>query len=250
MRASIQRNRQQWNADAGNWVAPGLRSWSTDEITWGEYAVPEDEVGALTGIDLAGAAVVELGCGTGYVSAWLARRGARPVGLDPTEGQLASARRFQEQFDLPFPLVQAAGEEAPFRDGLFDLAISEYGAALWADPRRWIPEAARLLKPGGELVFLTNSVLFSMCAPDAEEPAGERLLRPQRGLETIEFSDTVAVEYHTPHGEMIRLLRSSGFEVLDLLELHAAAGSEDRRYITTAWARRWPHEEIWRARKT
>ena len=40
--------------------------------------------GRLRGLD-----VVELGCGTAYFSAWLARRGARPVGFDVTAAQLA-----------------------------------------------------------------------------------------------------------------------------------------------------------------
>lgn len=44
----------------------------------------------------------------------------------------------------------------------------------------WIPEAGRLLRPGGRLIFLRNSALLILCVPDAaEEPAGERLL-PRR----------------------------------------------------------------------
>jgi 2-polyprenyl-3-methyl-5-hydroxy-6-metoxy-1,4-benzoquinol methylase len=41
---------------------------------------------------IAGLDVIELGCVTGYVSAWLARRGGRPVGLDNSEAQLRTAR--------------------------------------------------------------------------------------------------------------------------------------------------------------
>ena len=98
--------------------------------------------------EVAGLDVIELGCGTGYVSAWLARRGARPVGIDNSEAQLATARRFQREFELEFPLLHGNAEEVPFPDQSFDLAISEYGASIWCDPYRWIPEAARLLRPG------------------------------------------------------------------------------------------------------
>ena len=42
--------------------------------------------------DVAGKDVVELGCGTAYFSAWLAKRGARPIGVDVTPAQLESAR--------------------------------------------------------------------------------------------------------------------------------------------------------------
>jgi SAM-dependent methyltransferase len=250
---SIARNRAAWNAAAPDWVERGRRSWATDEITWGELSIPESAVGALP--DVAGRDVVELGCGTAYVSAWLGRRGARPVGVDPSEGQLASARAFQHEFGPVFPLVQAAGEAVPLGDGCCDLVVSEYGAAIWADPYRWLPEAARLLRPGGEVVFLGNSLLFVLCAPDAEEPAGDRLVRPQRGLHRVVYTDDPGVEFHLPHGEMIRLLRRCGFDVVDLIELHPPDGpppadaGDGPTYFTRDWARSWPAEEIWRARK-
>ena len=94
------------------------------------------------------------------------------VGLDNSPAQLATARQLQQEFDLRFPLVQADAERSPLRSGAFDLAVSEYGAAIWCDPYRWIPEAARLLRPGGRLVFLGNSTLLMLCAPDEDERAG------------------------------------------------------------------------------
>ena len=138
--------------------------------------------------DVAGLDVVELGCGTAYFSAWLAKRGARPVGVDPTAAQLATAREMQRVFDLHFPLVEAAAESVPLPDASFDLALSEYGASIWADPYRWIPEAARLLRPGGRLVFLRNSTLVVLCSTP-EPPVTERLTRAQRGLWKVEWDD-------------------------------------------------------------
>jgi len=195
--------------------------------------------------------VIELGCGTAYISAWLARRGARPVGVDTSEAQLATARALQEDFGLEFPLIQANAEEVPLKAASFDLAISEYGASIWCDPYRWIPEAARLLRPGGELTFLVNGVLAMLCEPD--EPngiAGDRLLRPYFGMHRFEWSDDDSVEFHLPHGEMIALLRANSFEILDLIEIRPPDGSTTRYpYETLAWSQRWPCEEIWRARK-
>ena len=74
----VRENKASWEAEAANYVEPARRSWATDEITWGIYDVREADLGALP--DVAGMDVVELGCGTAYFSAWLARRGARPVG--------------------------------------------------------------------------------------------------------------------------------------------------------------------------
>src|SRR5690242_4536032 len=129
-------NRANWNADAPNWVERGRRSWSAEEPVWGSWENPESDVRLLP--DLDGLDAVELGCGTGYVSARLARRGARVVAMDVSEQQLATARMFQREFDLHFPIVQADGERLPFKDATFDLAISEYGVALWCDPYRWV----------------------------------------------------------------------------------------------------------------
>ena len=132
----------------------------------------------------------------------------------------------------------------------FDLVISEYGAAIWADPYRWIPEAARLLRPGGELVFLGNSTLLMLCAPDEDGVvAAERLCRPQFGMYRFEWPDDPTVEFHLGHGDWIRLLRANGFEVEDLIELRPAAGTtSDWPLVDPEWARRWPCEEAWRAR--
>lgn len=247
-RDSIQRNQSVWEAAAARYVEPARRAWAQDGITWGIWEVPESDVGALP--DVAGSDVAELGCGTAYVSAWLARRGARPVGVDPTDGQLATARSMQVEHDLRFPLVRAAGEQVPLRSASFDLVVSEYGAAIWADPHRWIPEAARLLRPGGELVFLGNSALLMLCVPDEDgAPAEAELRRPQRAMHRFEWPDDPGVEYHLGHGDMIRLLRASGFEVLDLIEVWPGPGAATRYdFVTAEWAGRWPSEEIWRAR--
>src|SRR4051812_35222424 len=110
---SIARNQQWWTAEADRYVEPGRRSWNADEPRWGIWGISEADAGVLSGIGIDGADVVELGCGTAYVSSWLARRGGRPVGVDPTPAQLATARRLQAEFGLPFPLVRAAGERVP-----------------------------------------------------------------------------------------------------------------------------------------
>jgi SAM-dependent methyltransferase len=186
------------------------------------------------------------------VSAWLARRGARPVGVDVTPAQLDTARAMQARFGLEFPLVEASAEAVPLPDQSFDLAVSEYGASIWADPYAWVPEAARLLRPGGELVFLVNGTLAILTAPEEEKPSGRELLRPYFGMHRFEWADTESVEFHLGYGDWIRLLRGSGFEVVDLVELQAPERGRQHRYPGLPerwWARQWPSEEIWRARK-
>jgi SAM-dependent methyltransferase len=202
--------------------------------------IPESELNVLP--DVSGKDVVELGCGTAYFSAWLCRRGARPVGVDVTPAQLETARRLQEKTGIEFPLLEANAEEVPLPDASVDLALSEYGASIWCDAHRWIPEAARLLRPGGELVFL-------LCA--ALDGWHQTLQRPQRGLDRIDWEDEGTSEFHLPLGELFMVLRGSGFDVLDVKELYAPQDATKAEYYQSdpEWAKRWPWEEIWRARK-
>ena len=246
----VARNAAYWGEEAPKYVDGGRRNW-TAEPSWGIWHIPEAEVQLLP--DVTGKDVLEAGCGTGYISAWIARLGGRPIGLDPTPEQLASARRFQEEFDVHFPLVRGIAETLPFPDASFDLVVSEYGAAIWADPYLWIPEAARVLRRGGELMFLGNGALLTLCVHELEEddPADEILKRDYFDMHRFEWPDTDAVEFHLNHGDMIRLLRTSGFEILDLVELRPGDKDETSYpFVDKAWAQRWPTEEVWRARRT
>ena len=245
----VRRNREEWDRWAADYEAAGRCNWAQAEPSWGIWGIPERELRVLP--EVRGLDVIELGCGTAYVSAWLARRGARPVGIDNSEAQLANARRFQAEFGLAFPLIHANAEAVPLPDASFDLAISEYGASIWCDPYLWIPEAARLLRPGGRLIFLVNGTLAMLTAPDeVDGPSGDRLLRPYFGMHRFEWSDTTAIEFHLGYGDRIRVLRASGFEVEDLIEIQAPEGATTRSpYVRPEWARRWPSEEIWKARR-
>ncbi len=244
----VRRNREHWDAMAPDWAELGRTQWAA-EPSWGIWAIPETELRLLPD-DLAGQDAIELGCGTAYVSSWLARRGARPVGIDNSAGQLGTARELQREFGIDFPLLHGNAERVPYPDGSFDFAISEYGAAIWCDPYEWVPEAARLLRPGGRLVFLGNHTLLQLCAPDVLAPAGDRLLRDYFGLHRLEWADDDSVEFALPYGEWFRLFRSTGFEVTDLLELQAPPDPpRDFPYVSAAWARRWPSEHVWKLRK-
>lgn len=245
-------NREAWDRWAEEFVGAGERSWATatGDETWGIYGMPESLIGMLE-LPLSGADTIELGCGTAYVSAWMARRGARPVGIDNSPAQLATARRLQAEHNLHFPLLLGNAERVPYPDASFDFAISEYGAVLWADPERWIPEAARLLRPGGHLHVLTNSHISYLTTPDEPDaPAGLRLERSAFGTRQMIWKGDTAVEFHPSHGDWIRLFRAAGFEILELLEPQIPDGSSTRWTLASVeWSRQWPIEEIWKLRK-
>jgi SAM-dependent methyltransferase len=248
----VARNRVYWDeVNAPRYAPSGRRSWATDEVSWGVFGVPEAELHVLPD-DVRGLDVVELGCGTAYVSAWLARRGASVTGIDNSEEQLRTARTLQDEHGLHFPLIHGNAEVTGLPDDSFDLAISEYGASIWADPYRWIPEAARILRPGGELSFLVNGALWVLTVPETDDggPASDRLLRPYFGMHRFEWPGVSGVEFYLGHGDWIRLLRANGFEVLDLIEVRAPEGAAQpgHQLVDPEWARNWPAEEIWKAR--
>ena len=239
-------NRIAWGVQAAEYEPAGRRHWADDVITWGTWAIPEASLHSLPEVD--GRDVIELGCGTAYVSAWLARRGARPVGIDITPEQLATARALQAEHGLDFPLIEGSAEAVPLPDDSFDLAISEYGASLWCDPEAWIPEAARLLRPGGWLWFLTNTPLVHAHHARRGRALGRGAraaavrhapLRVERWLGRVPSAPRRAHRAAGPlrlHGEALH-------------ELQAPEGATTRyEWATPEWAHRWPSEEIWVAR--
>ena len=250
------RNRAQWNEWAHEYAEPGRRHWAASDPSWGIWQIPEADARLFgeAGIErFDGADALELGCGAGYVSAWLARAGARVTGIDISPSQLETARELQVEHGLDsITFLEASGEAVPLPDASFDLVISEYGACLWADPYLWVPEAARLLRPGGELIFLTNGLLSVLCW-DAEGNYTSELQRPVFGLHRVDWPDDDAddsVEFHLAHGEWIRLLGEHGFQVERLIELQAPEDARTRySWAKPDWSRRWPSEEVWIARR-
>jgi SAM-dependent methyltransferase len=244
----VLRNRAAWDDMSRDYAETGRKCWQ-EQPSWGIWHIPETEVQLLPSVN--NKDVIELGCGTAYVSAWLAHRGARVTGVDNSEAQLKVARELQNEFGIEFPLIHGDASHVPLPDASFDLVISEYGASIWCDPYHWIPEAARLLRPGGQLIFLVNGTLLMLCVADDDKiPAENYLLRDYFGMHKFEFPDTSSVEFHLGYGDWIRLLRANNFEIENLIELKPdQKASTKYSFVTPEWARRWPSEEVWIARK-
>jgi len=66
-------------------------------------------------------------------------------------------------------------------------------------------------------------------------------------------TDDPETEFQLAAGDLIRLLRKSGFELLDMVEIFAKADAVNHpfygEYMSVEWAQKWPSEEMWRARK-
>ncbi len=251
----VAENRRHWDDMAEQWVETGERLWARDEPCWGEWAIPESELNMLP-VDMTDMDAIELGCGTGYVSGWMARRGARVTGIDNSARQLETATRLARLHDVDIELIHGNAETVPKPDASYDFAISEYGAAIWADPYAWIPEAARLLRPGGRLVFLGNHILVGLCSPiDGSMPATEILERPYFGLHRFDWRDAVdepgGIEFNLTFSAWIRLFAQTGLELDDLIEIQAPPDTErPASNVTVDWARQFPSEIVWKLHKS
>jgi ubiquinone/menaquinone biosynthesis C-methylase UbiE len=245
----IERNRSVWNAQARTYAEAGEKAWARTEPAWGVFAVAEATLEMLPS-DMRSMKAVELGCGTGYVSAWMARRGAQVTGIDLSEQQLDTARRLQQLYGVSFELVHGNCELLPFADSSFDFAISEYGAAIWCQPERWLREAFRVVKPGGSLHFLGCSPWVHVCSPPSGElPLVERLEHSYFDQNRIDWGHE-GVEFNLPISGWFRLFHEIGWEVIDYLEPRPEAPSQDRtHYVTFAWGHRYPAEQAWKLRK-
>jgi ubiquinone/menaquinone biosynthesis C-methylase UbiE len=246
----IAANEVYWDDFAAAYQETHATQLPTTDPTWSVFAIPEAELGVLG--DVAGRDVVELGCGGAQFSIALARQGARCTAVDLSREQLAHAERLLAAIEAAegarpdVTLVSGNAEALELPDASFDIAVSDYGASMFADPYRWVPEAARVLRPGGRLAFSAFTPILELCWP----PAGSRITTNelQRAYFDLHEIPGASTLFNLPYGEWVRLFRRSGLEIVDLVETRPREGQVTTEYRTAnqvEWARRWPAEMIW-----
>jgi SAM-dependent methyltransferase len=248
MRSSAEHNRAFWDRQSDEYQERHRDFINRPEPRWGMWQVPEAELQVLG--DVAGKDVLELGCGAAQWAVLLAQQGARLVGLDNSERQLEHARERMAAAGVDFPLVHAPAESMPFGDASFDVVFCDHGALSFADPLVVVPEVARVLRPGGLFAFSHITPFAWMCWDEAEDTVVDRLVLDAFGMHRAEESDG-AVGFNLPYGEWVRLFRANDFSIEALIEIRPPEGAEStyRSPGETAWARRWPMEEIWKVRR-
>jgi SAM-dependent methyltransferase len=242
-----QHNRARWDQLSDWYQETHGAEISAAPDAWGGWRIPESELRLLPPLD--GRDVLELGCGAGQWAWWLAGQGARVTGLDLSERQLAHAQRRAAESGTLLALVQASAESVPFATASFDLVLSDHGAMSWGDPDRTLPEVARVLRPGGLLIFCATSPWFSVCYDADRDQQDERLHRDYFGL-GAEDEGNGALTFNLPYGEWVRRFRANHLAIEALIEPRPAPDATSSFWPTaTAWARSWPAEVIWKVRR-
>lgn len=242
------KNRAHWDRTADSYEASHGAQLQRHPMAWGCWSIPEADLHVLG--DVAGKDVLELGCGAARWSIALTQLGARCTGVDNSERQLDHARNLMTSAGLTFPLVHASAEAVPLADESFDIIFCDHGAMTFCDPYSTVPEAARLLRPGGLLAFSAATPILNICWNEDEDRVDERL--HVNYFEDVRFEDASLVNFSLPYGQWIALFRRCGFTIEDLIELRAPEKPDTTYtdFVSHEWARQWPAEQIWRVRRT
>jgi len=239
-------NRAFWDDDADAYQAAHGHALRAAPAAWGVWRIPESELGVLG--DVKGLDVLELGCGAAQWSIALVPLGARVTGFDQSVVQLAHAASDAHDAGVGLPLVAGGAEHLPFADRSFDLVFCDHGALSFADPAVALPEAARVLRAGGRLVFCHATRWAYVTYSEAKRRTTNRLQHSYFGPRLWEEDDGTH-DFVLRTDEWLRALRRAGLVVDDLVELQAPKGAQTTYEWDARWARRWPGEQIWVAHK-
>ena len=161
--------RQYWDAISGTYRA--ITRIDAGDFHYGPLLAGERRLRLLPPLR-PGLEALELGCGEGQNSLWLARQGLRCTAIDISEGQLAYARADAAKAGLEVDFRRCAIEDFEAPEGAFDLVTSSHAFEFLADPFAQVARVARWLRPGGWFVLSTVHPVYNGEWVSVEEDDG------------------------------------------------------------------------------
>jgi SAM-dependent methyltransferase len=224
LRLSAEENRRAarhwWDAEADDYQSEHGDFLGEVDLRWCPEGLREIDARLLG--EVAGARVLEVGCGAAAASRWLVTQGADVVALDLSAGMLRHAAAAAEKTAVRPALLLADAQYLPVRDSSFDIAFTSFGAVPFVDDSaRVMREVFRVLRPGGRWVF---AVTHPMRWVFPDDPGPEGLLATQSYFDRRPYVELdadgrpVYVEHHRTLGDRIREIVAAGFVLRDLVE--------------------------------
>lgn len=214
-------SRHWWDAEAGAYYEEHHEVLGDAELMWGPEGIYESDLGLLG--DVAGQDMLEFGAGAAQGSRWCARAGARAVATDISGAMLVRGRALDAGPQTrPPSYVQCDAARLPFADATFDTVFSAYGALPFvADSQGLLLEVARVLRPGGQLVFsVSHPIRWAL--PDVPGDAGLTVRHSYFDRDAYVEADAAGratyVEHHRTMGDRVRELVAAGLRLTDLVE--------------------------------
>ncbi|MDO5698253.1 MAG: class I SAM-dependent methyltransferase [Dermatophilus congolensis] len=210
-------NRGWWSSNATEYYDEHGDFLGDTDLVWGPEGVTEPELGLLG--ELTGRDVLEYGCGAAQGARYVRSRGARAVGLDLAEGMLRVGRDLDARHRVSTPLVHGDAAALPFADSSFDIVFSAYGAtAFVADLPDLVAGCARVLRPGGRLVYSTSHPI-RWAFPDGPTS----LTATMSYFDRAPYTETRGgrldyAECHHTIGDHVRAVAEADLRLLDLVE--------------------------------
>lgn len=247
-RARLRANRKGWDYRSKDYqerVGPALYP----DLVWGPNQFPERELRVLG--DVRGKRILEVACGGAQFGIYLAKAGARLTGIDLSAGQLRYARRNIKAAGVAYELHQGNAEDlSRFRDRSFDLVVSDF-AAGFLDLDRLLPEAYRVLVPGGACVLSWASPLLDCMTLDGSAPVLKLVRSYFDRSPFVEDGEDPTWEFVRTYGDWVRSFARAGFVLEDLIEPQTPRGGTHTDWPQYRWQRTHhaPGTAIWKARK-
>ncbi len=217
---TVAANRRWWDTEAESYYAEHGWFLGDQDLVWGPEGLREADAHLLG--EVAGRRVLEIGAGAAQGSRYVSARGAQVVATDLSMGMLRTAVRVHPAGAPSLPLVQCDGAVLPFGAAVFDVVFTAYGVLPFvADSAAVLQEVARVLRPGGRLVFSATHPL-RWALPDDPGPEGlvVRFSYFDRTPYVEQGPSGAAsyVEHHRTLGDRVREITAAGLRLVDLVE--------------------------------
>ncbi len=192
---------------------------STDDFHYGPLLPGDSILGLLP--PLPQRSCLEIGCGAGQNSIFLAKQGAECVAIDISEAQLAHGRKLAaaEKVAVDFRCISM---DAMGDLGKFDLIHSAYALPFSADPQKVIADAAAMLKPGGTFLLTTGHPLYAgewLDIGDGEDGVFlPDYFRPEPDVRMSLDDKTMSAANYWPVSAVAEWIHSAGLVIERLLE--------------------------------